>query len=71
MDRAALQEHLAQAQRHAAQGEIHITRQESIIADLDHNGQDTAKAREVLATLRDAQLNHEQDVERLLKELQQ
>jgi hypothetical protein len=25
----------------------------------------------VLTTLRDAQLNHEQDVERLLKELQQ
>ncbi|MGX1164257.1 hypothetical protein AB7M16_000523 [Bradyrhizobium sp. USDA 372] len=69
MDREILQQHLALAQRHASMGEKHIARQESLIAELDRDGHDTAEARKILATLRDTQRLHEQDVERLLTQL--
>lgn len=69
MDREILKQHLALAQRHASMGEKHIARQESLVAELDRDGHDTAEARKILATLRDTQRLHEQDVERLLTQL--
>jgi len=69
MDRAILKEHLAQAERHASRGKQHLARQEEIIAELDRDGHDTTEARKVLATLRQTQVLHEQEVERLLREL--
>jgi hypothetical protein len=71
MDRAILQQHLAQAERHVAQGRHHIAKQESLIAELDQDGHDTADARKVLATLQTSQRLHEQSFERILVELEQ
>jgi hypothetical protein len=71
MDRAMLQQHLAQAEQHAALGQNHITKQESLIAELDRDGHDTTEARKVLATLRDTQKLHEQSVERIIAELEE
>ncbi|MBB4381755.1 hypothetical protein [Bradyrhizobium sp. SBR1B] len=70
MDRAMLERHLGIAERHAAQGREHLDRQEQLIAELDRNGHDTAEAIRVLTTLRQTQTLHEQDVERLLNELE-
>jgi hypothetical protein len=69
MDRAVLIQHLAKAKQHAARGRQHLVRQEELIAELDRDGHDTTEARKVLATLRDSQALHEQDVARLLREL--
>jgi len=69
MDRAILRQHLAQAERHVAEGKRHLLRQEERIAELDRDGHDTVEARRLLATLRATQRLHEQDVERLLGEL--
>jgi hypothetical protein len=69
MDRTTLQQHLAQAERHAAEGRRHLARQEALVAELDRDGHDTTEARKVLATLRATQTLHEEDVGRLLGEL--
>ncbi|MGY3530350.1 hypothetical protein [Bradyrhizobium sp. USDA 4452] len=69
MDRVILEQHLALAERHAAQGRQHVARQENLIAELDRDGHDTTEARKVLDTLRITQALHEQDVERILGEL--
>ena len=69
MDRTTLQQHLALAQRHAAEGERRVTRREALIAELDRDGHDTTKAWKLLATLRDTKSLHEQQLERILKEL--
>jgi hypothetical protein len=68
-DRTATLRHLAQAEHHAAEGKRHLARQEQLVAELDRDGLDTAGALNVLATLRETQTLHEQDVERLLAKL--
>ncbi|HWV96933.1 MAG TPA: hypothetical protein VN130_07290 [Xanthobacteraceae bacterium] len=70
MDRALLQQHLTRAEQHAAEGERHLARQEALIARLDRQGHDTAEARKILATLRASQTLHEQDIQRILNELE-
>ncbi|WP_407123357.1 hypothetical protein [Bradyrhizobium sp. STM 3561] len=65
MDRTLLERHLALAERHAANGLRLIEHQERLITELDRWGHDTGAAQSVLATLRDTQRIHEQDVERL------
>jgi hypothetical protein len=69
IDRTLLLQHLSQAEHHAAEGRRHLARQEELIAELDRDGLDTAEALKVLATLRETQALHEQDVHRLLGEL--
>jgi hypothetical protein len=69
MDRAALLQHLAQAEHHVAEGRRHLARQEELIAELDRDGHDTTEARKLLATLRATQALHQEDVERLLGQL--
>jgi hypothetical protein len=62
MDRTLLERHLASAERHAANGMRLIEHQERLIRELDRCGHDTGAARSMLATLRDTQRIHEQDV---------
>jgi hypothetical protein len=71
MDRAVLLQHLAQAERHVAEGEQHLLRQEELIAELDRDGHDTEKARVILDTLRETQALHLQDRDRIMRELEQ
>jgi hypothetical protein len=71
IDRTILLEHLAQAERHVAQGRTHLARQEALIADLERDGHDTKDASAILATLRETQTQHILNLARLLKALQQ
>lgn len=71
MDRSVLEQHLALAQQHVIEGMDHLARQETIVAELERDGHDTAEALKVLATLRDTQKLHEQEVERIMMELKQ
>lgn len=66
MDQEALQQHLAQIERHIAQGVVHLARQRALIAELDRAGHDTGQARAILDTLMETQVLHEQDREHLL-----
>ncbi len=70
MDRETLLLRLAKANRQLAYGKAHLARHEAVIARLDHDGHDTTAAQEaVLATLRQEQAVHEQEVQRILQEL--
>ena len=66
MDQGVLQQHLAQAERHIAQGVVHLARQRVLIAELHRAGHATDEARAILDSLMETQVLHEQDRERLL-----
>src|SRR5262245_52936872 len=68
MDRSIIRQHLLQAERHVAQGALHLARQEALIAKLERGGHDLKAARTILATLRETQALHQQGRERLLQE---
>ena len=63
--------HLAEAERHIASGLDHISRQELLIADLDHRGQDSTVARSLLRTFGLLQAEHIAHRDRILRELGQ
>ena len=65
-----VEQHLAEAERHIAQGADHVIKQESLIAELDRDGHDTTEAKKVLATLRETQALHVEGRDRILKELE-
>ena len=69
MDRQTMLKHLAMVERHVAEGEIRLSRQRALIAELDRDGHDTADARAILATIRETQRLHVEDRDRILKEL--
>jgi hypothetical protein len=69
MDRTMLEEHLAMAQRHAEEGERHITRQREIIAEIQARNGDATEAKRLLANFVGSQKLHLQDIERLISEL--
>jgi len=62
-------EHLAQAERHVAQGELHLIRQREIIDELERGGHDTASARDLLLKLEETQALHIADRDRIRAEL--
>ena len=68
MGRAML-EHLAQAERHVAEGEDRIVRQRQIIADFARSGHDLKVAKELLAQFEDMQTSAIADRDRLRAEL--
>jgi hypothetical protein len=70
MNRTILLQQLEEAERHIAQGASYLAQQEATIAELDREGCDTQQARIILATLRDTQAFHQQERERILKELE-
>jgi len=67
MDRRALLQHLAQAERHIAEGMVHLARQRALIAELTRAGYDSEEACVILDTLIETQLLHEQEREHLLR----
>jgi hypothetical protein len=69
MDRDMLREYLAQCRRHVAMGEAHIARQKDIIAELERDGHDSAKARDLLRVFEEAQDLHITHRDQLQKEL--
>lgn len=48
MDRSMLLDHLTQAERHVTQGEQHVSRQRELIAEMEQDGHNTAKAQQLL-----------------------
>ena len=71
LDRARILAHLALAERHIAEGEKHLRRQEDLILEMQRDGLDTNQALDVLATLRETQALHHHDRERIQRELEE
>jgi hypothetical protein len=69
MNRTILQDHLAQAERHVAEGEGHLSRQREIVTKLERDGHDSVSARATLAQFEELQAMHIADRDRLLREL--
>jgi hypothetical protein len=67
--RAALLEHLAQAERHVAEGAAIIARQKSLILELEKDGHDTTSSRSLLRQFEEIQHLHVEDRDRLKTEL--
>jgi uncharacterized coiled-coil protein SlyX len=69
MDRSALQDHLAAAERHLDEAEWQAANQRELVAELERNGLDTAEPARLLAELEDLLAAHVADCDRLRKEL--
>jgi len=71
MDRAIVEEYLAQAERHVKQGDRHIESQRRIVAELERSGHIEAagRARSLLTQFEEIQLAHIADRDRLKEEL--
>ena len=65
MDRAWLEQQLADVERHVALGRDHIARQRQIVLDFELAGYDTATAQALLQTFEGMQKFHEAHAERL------
>jgi len=70
MDRYVIAQHLAQARRHVAAGELHLARQHEIIAELERDGHDANEAKRLLAQFIVMQALHLEDCRRLERELE-
>jgi len=64
-----LRERLAQAERHVAEGEVHISRQRRIVTELEGNGHDTGMATRLLRSFEESQAFHIEHRDRLRREL--
>ena len=69
IDRRTLFDHLALAERHVTQGDLHLTAQRLRIAELERDGHPTALARELLDKLAGLQRLHVADRDRLRRDL--
>jgi hypothetical protein len=69
MDRKSIADRLAQAERHVAQGDGHIKKQRALIAKLEENRLDTARAKELLDTFLSLQEAHIADRDARREEL--
>ena len=70
MDRTMLLDHLAQAERHVAQGDGHILRQRALIDRLHRDGHETSVAEDLLRRFEEIQRMHIADRDRLRRELE-
>jgi hypothetical protein len=64
-----LKDHLALAERHAAEGEARIVKQHDIIAELERDGHDTKQARDLLRVFEETQVSFVADRDRLRSEV--
>lgn len=69
MDRAYYENALAMADRHVHQGNLIIASQRRLIARLDHCGNDSTYANDLLVTFLTSQQHHEDDLRRFTGEL--
>jgi hypothetical protein len=70
MDRQTLLDHLASAERHVSDAEIHIARQRELVAKMERDGHETGLARSLLLKFEELLAIHMADRERLRGELQ-
>ncbi len=71
MNRAMLEQLLAQAEEHIALGQHHIARQRELVAKLERAGSETTDARRLLANFETAQEMHLAHRDRVLNALAQ
>lgn len=71
MDRAVLEQHLAQIEGHVALGEGQVGRQRELVAKLARDGHSTVQAQELLALFERTQAAHIMHRDRLWRELEQ
>lgn len=69
MQRAMIEQHLAQAERHVTQGERSLTRQRDMIAGLETHGHNSLAARQLLTQFEELQAMHVAARDRLRREL--
>lgn len=69
MDRQMLLEHLAKANEHVELGERHVRRQRELIAELERDGHDSTRARQLLEQFEKLQEMHITDRDRIEREL--
>jgi hypothetical protein len=69
LDRATIENRLAQAERHIAKGELIIQRQERVVSELRARGSDTVQAETLLWEFQLSQQIYISDSERLRIEL--
>lgn len=67
--RKALLDHLAQAERHIADGTAIIDKQKLLVLELERDGHDTSRSRDLLHQFEELQELHIADRERLIAEL--
>ena len=70
MDRVLLLEHLAQAERHISQGELRLAKLELLISELERDGKDATRSRDLVKTVRETQALHFEHRDRILGELE-
>jgi hypothetical protein len=71
MDIQTIREHLALANRHAAEGALRIERQRTLLVELERDGHDTTQAFELLSALNETQAAFIADRERIRAELEE
>ena len=69
MDETMLRRHLARAERHVAEGEVHLARQRELIRKLERDGHGSRAARRFLRSLEETQALHVADRDRVRAEL--
>jgi hypothetical protein len=69
MEREMLIEHLSQAERHVAEGEMVVERQRNLVENLARDGHDTSKQAALLQQFEERLAMHIKDRDRVLKEL--
>jgi len=69
MHREILIDHLAQAERHIAEGRVHVDRQRQIVEDLVRDDKDAGRSRKLLELFEDTLEGHIEERDRLLREL--
>jgi len=53
MDRALIEDHLAEAERHVQEGREHVMRQMGLVLELQQDGHDTTEAERLLEQFRE------------------
>jgi hypothetical protein len=69
IDRKLWHEHLAQTERHVAEGKQQVARQREIVAELERDGHNAAAARDLLRLFEEMQAMHIADRDRILEDL--
>ena len=69
VDRKLLLRHLAEAERHVAEGDDQIALQKDVIAELERNGLDSSSAKEALSRVEATQWTHVIVRDRIRQEL--
>ena len=69
MDRDMLLRHLAKANEHVEKGERHVSRQRELLAELERDGHDTTRAKQLLEQFEKLQEMHKAGRDRIEREL--